>query len=96
MPSLKDLAAAFSTRDFIAVMLTAALIALTFLLAVRAPESDVFKMLVGAMLSTGFASAIGWYFNSSKSSDKKDEIIAAAVPPQPPPPSPEAAPPAKV
>lgn len=76
MPNLKDIMDAFSTRDFIAVMLSSALVALTFVLALRSPDSDAFKVLLGALLSTGFSSAINYYFSSSKSSDKKDDIIA--------------------
>lgn len=66
----------FTTRAFIAGSLNCSMIALTFVLALRAPESDAFKVLLGAMLTVGFASAIGWYFNSSLGSEKKDDIQA--------------------
>jgi len=52
------------------------MVALTFVLALRGPETDAFKVLLGAMLTVGFASAIGWYFNSSLGSEKKDDIQA--------------------
>lgn len=66
----------FDTRACIAIMLTSSMIALTFVLALRGPETDAFKVLLGAMLTVGFASAIGWYFNSSAGSDKKDATQA--------------------
>jgi hypothetical protein len=69
----------FDARAFIAISLTASMIALTFVLALRAPESDAFKVLLGAMLTVGFTSVIGWYFASSAGSDKKDATIAAAM-----------------
>src|SRR3990167_6158522 len=64
------------TRSFIAVSLTLSMIGLTFVLALRGPETDAFKVLLGAMLTVGFASAIGWYFNSNAGSDKKDDMNA--------------------
>lgn len=69
----------FNTRAFIAISLTCSMIALTFVLATRIPESDAFKILLGAMLTVGFGSAIGWYFNSSLGSEKKDDIQAVVA-----------------
>jgi hypothetical protein len=66
----------FDTRAFIAIILTFSMVLLTFVLALRGPETDAFKVLLGAMLTVGFASAIGWYFNSSAGSDKKDATQA--------------------
>ena len=74
---MRDFLARLTVRDFIAVELSTSLVALTFVLALRAPESDAFKVLLGAILTVGFSSAIGWDFNSSAGSDKKDEIIAS-------------------
>jgi hypothetical protein len=81
------------TRSFIAITLTLSMVALTFVLAFKIPESDAFKILEGAMLTVGFASVIGWYFNSSASSEKKDAPIMAAAfakneTPNSPPPAP--------
>lgn len=64
------------TRDFIAITLTLSLVALTFVLAIRTPDADVFKILLGALLSVGFTSSIGFYFNSSKGSEDKSALIA--------------------
>src|SRR3990167_6227731 len=72
----KTLIERLDTRSFIAISLTISMIALTFVLALRGPETDAFKVLLGAMLTVGFASAIGWYFNSNAGSDKKDETQA--------------------
>lgn len=77
----------FETRSFIAIILVLSMVGLTYILALRIPESDAFKILLGAMLTVGFASAIGWYFNSSIGSEKKDaaqqkvtEKLAEALP----------------
>lgn len=66
----------FDTRAFIAIELATSMVVLTFVMALRVPESDAFKILLGAMLTVGFASAVGWYFNSSAGSDKKDTTQA--------------------
>jgi hypothetical protein len=66
----------FDTRAFIAIVLTLSMVMLTFVLALKGPETDAFKVLLGAMLTVGFASAIGWYFNSSAGSEKKDTAQA--------------------
>lgn len=66
----------FDTRAFLAVELATSMVVLTFVLALRVPESDAFKILLGAMLTVGFSSAIGWYFQSSAGSDKKDTTQA--------------------
>jgi hypothetical protein len=62
-----------------ALELATALIGLTFLLAIRDTDSDAFKMLLGGMLTTGFATAVGYYFNSSKGSEDKTNIIKDAT-----------------
>lgn len=77
--SLKDLLGGITTRDFLAIELATSLVALVFVLAIKAPDSDAFKVLLGAMLSTGFTSAIGYYFNTSKGSDDKNKTIDTAV-----------------
>lgn len=91
-------------QSFIAISLVIAMIGLVFVLVfVKAPDSDVFKMLIGGLMTTGFASIIGYYFGSSKGSTAKDDTISAlatnaeAVPvpaaaPAPPVPVPAAAP----
>lgn len=66
----------FDTRAFLAIELATSMVVLTFVLALRVPESDAFKILLGAMLTVGFASAIGWYFQSSAGSEKKDTTQA--------------------
>lgn len=66
----------FDTRAFIAIELSTSMVILTFVLAVSKPETDAFKVLLGAMLTVGFASAIGWYFQSSAGSEKKDTTQA--------------------
>jgi hypothetical protein len=63
-------------RDVLAFMLLAGVVSLAFFLAVRAPESDVFKILLGGMMTTGFAGVIQWYYGSSSGSAMKDEALA--------------------
>lgn len=65
-----------STQSFIAIVLVVAMIALTFaMLFVKAPDSDVFKMLSGGLMTVGFATIIGFYFGSSAGSKAKDDTI---------------------
>lgn len=66
----------WDTRAVIALSLTLSMIVLTFVLALKGPETDAFKVLLGAMLTVGFTSVIGWYFASSSGSDKKDAMQA--------------------
>lgn len=73
---MQDILSRFNTRDVLALGLVASIIALTFVLAIRAPESDAFKVLLGALLSTGFAAIIAWYFGSSSGSAMKDQAQA--------------------
>lgn len=73
---IKSLLDRFDTRAFLAVELATSMVVLTFVLALRVPESDAFKILLGAMLTVGFSSAIGWYFQSSAGSEKKDTTQA--------------------
>src|SRR5262249_53338571 len=82
------------TKSFIAIVLVLAVIGLTFGLALkRAPDSDIFKMMPGALMTVGFATIIGFYFGSSQGSKDKDDAIShiamsgvngAPKPPAPP------------
>jgi len=68
----------FDTRATIAIMLVVAIITMAFVLAFRptsAPDSDVFKMLIGGLMTVGFATVIGFYFGSSSGSKDKDDTI---------------------
>jgi len=65
-----------NTPSIIAVALIGAIIALVFLLAFMGhADSDVFKVLVGALVSVGFTNIVGFYFGSSASSKAKDDTI---------------------
>ena len=57
----------FDTRSAIALSLVAAMIGMAFVLVFRpsVPDSDVFKMLVGGLMTVGFATIISFYFGSS-------------------------------
>ena len=63
-------------RGFLAILLLGGVMALAFLLAVKAPESDTFKILLGGLMTTGFAGVIQWYYGSSSGSAMKDEALA--------------------
>lgn len=75
-------------QSFIAVVLVLAMVTLVFVLVLRGtvPESDMLKMVVGGLMTTGFATIISFYFGSSKGSDKKDDalISKASTPPDAP------------
>lgn len=74
-------------QSFIAVVLVLAMVTLVFVLVMRGsvPESDMLKMVVGGLMTTGFATIISFYFGSSKGSDKKDDalISKASTPTEP-------------
>jgi ammonia channel protein AmtB len=77
-------------QGFIAVTLVLAMVSLVFVLVYRGsvPESDMLKMVVGGLMTTGFATIIGFYFGSSKGSkDKDDALITKATVPVPPTPT---------
>lgn len=63
-------------RGFLAILLLGGVMALAFLLAVKAPDSDTFKILLGGLMTTGFAGVIQWYYGSSSGSAMKDEAMA--------------------
>lgn len=65
----------FDTRSAIAMVLIIAMVAMAFLLAIRNPDSDIFKMLMGGLVTVGFASVIGFYFGSSSGSKAKDDTL---------------------
>lgn len=62
-------------QTLIGVALVLAVIFLTFLLAFKAPDGDMFKMMVGGLMTVGFASIIGFYFGSSAGSKDKDAAM---------------------
>jgi hypothetical protein len=65
-----------NTPSIIALMLIASIVALVFLLAIMGhTDTDVFKVLVGALISVGFTNIVGFYFGSSASSKAKDDTI---------------------
>lgn len=75
MPSFK-----LDTQSSIAIMLVVAMIALIFVLVfVKVPDSDVFKMLSGGLMTVGFSSIIGFYFGSSSGSKAKDDTMNNVV-----------------
>ena len=68
------------TQSFIAIALVVAMIALTFIMAfVKVPDSDVFKMLTGGLMTVGFATIVNFYFGSSTGSKSKDDAMSNAV-----------------
>lgn len=63
-------------RSLIALVMIVCVMALAFLLAIRAPESQTFNILLGGIMTVGFASVINWYYGSSSGSAMKDEALA--------------------
>lgn len=75
-------------QAFIAVFLVVALVGLAFaLLVVPTPESDIFKTLVGGLMTVGFATVVSYYFGSSAGSKAKEDAIINQLPPPAPPPA---------
>ena len=68
------------TQSFLAIALIVAVVALMFVLVLTGKtETDTFKIMVGGLMTVGFASVIGFYFGSSAGSKTKDDTINAAV-----------------
>jgi hypothetical protein len=78
------------TQSSIALGLVLAVIALIFVMALTGKtETDTFKIMVGGLMTVGFANVIGFYFGSSQGSKTKDDTINAAVIANKPPAAPE-------
>jgi heme A synthase len=72
-PELKFLP---DTAAFIANVLVLSIVGLVFALVVTGKtDTDVFKVLVGALMSVGFTNIVGFYFGSSQGSKEKDTAI---------------------
>lgn len=79
---LKDMK--FDFPAVLAGLLVFAVVVLTFVLAFRDPGGDMFKFMVGGLMTTGFAAIVGYYFGSSTGSKSKDDaLIAKAEGPKP-------------
>jgi len=66
-------------QALIAIMLVVAMIALVFVLALRkepTQDSDLLKIVVGGLMTVGFASIINFYFGSSKESATKGDTLS--------------------
>lgn len=73
------------TRAILAVFLVASVVCITFVVLLHPPASDnqLAQVLVGALVTTGLAAIIGFYFGSSSSSKDKDDTINSMVIKQP-------------
>ena len=72
-PELKFLP---DTAAFIANVLVLSIVGLVFALVITGQtDTDVFKVLVGALMSVGFTNIVGFYFGSSKGSQAKDDTL---------------------
>jgi hypothetical protein len=64
------------TPSLIAATLVGAIVVLPYvMIATGKTDTDVFKVLVGALISVGLTNVVGFYFGSSASSKVKDETI---------------------
>lgn len=83
---MADFLKKIDTPSFIAIALVVSVIVLAFVLAFRDPSGDMFKFMVGGLMTTGFAAIVGFYFGSSTGSKAKDDaLIAKATNGQEPP-----------
>lgn len=69
------------TPTIIALVMVGAIVALAFMLAARDPGGDMFKFMVGGLMTVGFASVIAFYFGSSSGSKNKDDALIAQMAP---------------
>ena len=74
--TIKETLDRVDTRGILAMMLVGSVLALMFVLGIRNPESDAFKILLGGVMTVGFASVVAWYYGSSSGSAMKDEALA--------------------
>ena len=66
----------FDTRSAIALILVCSMVGMAFVLAFHpAPDSDVFKVIIGGLVTVGFSSIISFYFGSSTGSKSKDDTL---------------------
>lgn len=65
----------FDTKSAIAISLVTSMIAMAFVLALRAPDSDIFKIVIGGLMTVGFSNIISFYFGSSSGSKAKDDTL---------------------
>lgn len=75
------------TRAILAIFLVVSVVMITFLVILHPPASDnqLAQVLVGALVTTGLAAIIGFYFGSSSSAKDKDETISNMIIKQPTP-----------
>lgn len=72
----------------IAVIMVLSVVLLAFMLAIRDPGGDMFKFMVGGMMTVGFASIMAYYYGSSSGSKTKDDAIIGQMAPAKNPPNP--------
>lgn len=78
-------------QSIIALLLIVTLLVIAVRLVWATPETDMAKIVVGALLTVGFASIIAYYFSSSKGERENQstitQIATGAVPPTTPAPT---------
>ncbi len=69
----------FDIQQYIAGLLVTAVVVLMFVLVFHPIKDadDITKMLIGGVMTVGFATIIGFYFGSSKGSKDKDNTLSA-------------------
>lgn len=72
----------------IAIVLIVAVVVLAVMLAFRDPGGDMFKFMVGGLMTVGFSSIVAFYFGSSAGSKDKDNAIIGQMAPAKNPPNP--------
>lgn len=72
----------------IAIVLILAVVGLAVMLALRDPGGDMFKFMVGGLMTVGFSSIVSFYFGSSAGSKDKDNAIIGQMAPAKNPPNP--------
>lgn len=71
------------TQSIIAVSLVGSLLVIAFLLILK--DHKLSEVVIGGLMTVGFATIIAYYFGSSKGSKEKDDTITQmALTPTPP------------
>lgn len=68
------------TQSFVAISLIMSIIGLAYTLVFTGKaDTDMFKIMVGGLMTVGFANVIGYYFGSSSGSKEKDTAMSGVV-----------------
>lgn len=62
-------------QPFLAILLVVGLLVIAMKLVWTQPDADMTKIVMGALLTVGFASVIAFYFGSNRENEKRGDTI---------------------